>query len=406
MKNLVLIGGGHTHAITLRLFGLDPLSCVCLTLITDVLSAPYSGMLPGHIAGFYTFDECHINLADLARFAQARLIVDEVIGLDLPKKQVLCKNHSPIAFDWLSINIGSKPDNTTILGGSEYVIPAKPVPQFLAYWNQFLDLLQSPQEVFFERPFRLGIIGGGAGGVELALNMQAKLHQLLSARGLSPSHIEIHLFHRQLNLLTGYPAFIGLRFRQLLIRRGINLHLGETAQQITVFSHHDSNLFEKLIRCESGLTVICNLIFLVTNASAPSWLRESGLDTDNRGFILVDNTLQSVSHPGIFATGDIAEIVNYSRPKAGVFAVRQGKPLFENLRLIASGKTPRPFYPQKFYLALIGTGKLQALAAWGKYCIGPSFLLWCWKNWIDRQFMNQFAKLLEKDRKISDHRVD
>jgi len=393
MKNLVLIGGGHSHAITLRLLGLHPLSCVCLTLITDVVAAPYSGMLPGHIAGFYTFDECHINLADLAQFAQAHLIVDQVIGLDLPKKQVLCKNHSPIAFDWLSINIGSKPDQTTIFSGSEYVIPAKPVPQFLACWNQFVDSLQSAQRVFCDRPFRLGIIGGGAGGVELALTMQAKLHQLFSARGLSPSHIEIHLFHRQLNLLTGSPTSIGLCFRQLLIRRGINLHLGETVQEITLFSHHDSNLLEKLIRCESGLTAICNLIFLVTNASAPPWLRESGLNTDERGFILVDNTLQSVSHPGIFATGDIAEIVNYSRPKAGVFAVRQGKPLFENLRLIASGKTPRPFYPQKFYLALIGTGKLQAVAAWGIYCIGPSSLLWYWKNWIDRQFMKQFAKL-------------
>ncbi len=112
MQNLVLIGGGHSHAIALRLLGLnlglDPLSQVRIFLITDVLEAPYSGMLPGHIAGFYSHRSCHIDLSKLAKFANTDLILDRAVGLDLKNQVVTCQNHTQIRFDWLSIDIGSK----------------------------------------------------------------------------------------------------------------------------------------------------------------------------------------------------------------------------------------------------------------------------------------------------------
>jgi selenide, water dikinase len=401
MKNLVLIGGGHSHAIALRLLGLHPLPNVDLTLITDVLDTPYSGMLPGYIGGFYAFSECHIQLRHLSKFAQARLVLDRAIGLDLPNKQVICREHSPIAFDWLSIDIGSTPAMAAIPGAVEYAIPAKPIPQFLAAWNHLVASLQSDPENFGDRPLRLGIVGGGAGGVELALTMQTRLRQLFRTGGLSPDLVEIHLFHRQFNLMTGYPTSVGKCFHQLLMQRGIRLHLGETVRKIAVISEsepisdRDSQPLEKIIYCESGLTEICDDIFWVTQAIAPSWLQASGLATDDRGFILVNDTLQSISHSDIFATGDIATAIHHPRPKAGVFAVRQGKPLFENLRSISSGQSPRPFYPQKRHLALIGTGEARAVAAWGRYWFGPSSWLWFWKDWIDRRFMAQFTKLPE-----------
>jgi selenide, water dikinase len=400
MKNLVLIGGGHSHAIALRLLGLHPLPNVNLTLITDVLDTPYSGMLPGYIGGFYTFSECHIQLHHLAEFARSRLVLDRAIGLDLSNKQVICREHAPIAFDWLSIDIGSTPAMAAIPGAVEYAIPAKPVPQFLTAWNHLVASLQSDPANFSDRPLRLGIVGGGAGGVELVLTMQTRLRQLFSTGGLSPDLVEIHLFHRQLNLMTGYPTAVGKCFQQLLLlQRGIHLHLGETVRKIAAIAEsepigdRESPPLEKIIYCESGLTEICDDIFWVTHAIAPSWLQASGLATDDRGFVLVNDTLQSISHPDIFATGDIATAIHHPRPKAGVFAVRQGKPLFENLRSISSGQSPRPFYPQQRHLALIGTGEAQAVAAWGRYWFGPSAWLWFWKDWIDRRFMAQFSKL-------------
>jgi selenide, water dikinase len=396
MKNLVLIGGGHSHAIALRLFGLHPLPNVELTLITDVLDTPYSGMLPGYIGGFYQFSECHIQLRHLAQFARAKLVLDQAIGLDLPNQQVICRSQPPISFDWLSIDIGSTPAMAAIPGAAAYTIPAKPVPQFLAAWERLVASVQAQPASFGDRPLRLAIVGGGAGGVELALTMQTRLCKLFAAGGLSPDLVELHLFHRQLNLMTGFPPGVGQYFEQLLTQRGIHLHLGETVQQIAVTPESDSianpddRPLEKTICCESGDRTICDYIFWVTQATAPTWLKASGLATDDRGFILVADTLQSISHPEIFATGDIATMRHHPRPKAGVFAVRQGKPLVANLRAIAAARSPRPFYPQQHHLALIGTGEARAVAAWGKYWFGPSAWLWRWKDWIDRRFMAQF----------------
>ncbi|HAX90287.1 MAG TPA: FAD-dependent oxidoreductase [Cyanobacteria bacterium UBA11370] len=378
VKNLVLIGGGHSHAIALRLFGLNPLPGVRLTLISDVSHTPYSGMLPGHVAGFYEFDECHINLQRLTQFAQAKLYIDQAIGLDLENNNVLCANRPPIGFDLLSIDIGSTPAKESVPGAANYAIPAKPVPQFLNQWNQLLEeVIENP-----EKPISLAIVGGGAGGVELAMTMHHHLLQLLKKSTINPSKLIIHLFHRGTELLSGHNHGVSRRVHDILIQRGIQIHLGETVCEV---------LPDKIC-CNSGLKVDTNYIVWVTHASAPNWIRTSGLPTDSNGFILVNDTLQSLAHPHIFAAGDIATMVNYHRPKAGVFAVRQGKPLFENLRRLVLGKPLKPYHPQKRYLSLMGTGDGEAIASWGAFA-WQSRWLWRWKDYIDRKFMTQFSNL-------------
>lgn len=379
MKHLVLIGGGHSHAIALHLLGSHllgshPFPEVRITLITDVVDAPYSGMLPGHVGGFYTFAESHIHLQPLAQSAQAHLILDQAVGLDLQQNQVLCRHHPPVAFDWLSIDIGSTPAKQGIPGAAEYTIPAKPVPQFLAAWTQILQSFA--QKATNPRPISIGIVGGGAGGIELAFAMQAHLQ----------GHpVQIHLFHRNQHLMSSGSEAMRKRFEALLRLRGVQIYLGEAV--VAVEAESDA---QKVVVCQSGLRVACDRIFWLTQAAAPAWLQLAGLATDERGFILVNDTLQSVSHPYIFATGDIAAMVDHPRPKAGVFAVRQGKPLFKNLQRVTSGQPPQPFYPQRRYLALVGTGDGKAIALWNGLCVGPSRWLWAWKDWIDRRFMAQF----------------
>ncbi len=372
MKTLVFIGGGHSHAIALRLLGLQPLSDVRLILISDVTHAPYSGMLPGHLAGFYSFAECHIDLRSLAAFAHAEFILDVAIGLDLQTNQVLCRQHEPIDFDWLSIDIGSTPAITDIPGVQEYAITAKPVPQFLAAWQQFVQ-----QE--FTQPISLGIVGGGAGGVELALTLQVQLQRLCSGG------VTVHLFHRQSELMNSYANVVKHQFKELLIDRGIKLHLNEA-----VVAVESNGSLLKLVRCRSGLSIPCDRVIWVTQAAAPVWIRQSGLSTDEQGFILIKDTLQALIHPHIFATGDIATMSSNPRPKAGVFAVRQGHPLFVNLHRISMGQSLQSFLPQQRYLSLIGLGNQQAIATWDNLCTIPSWLLWWWKNRIDRRFMSLF----------------
>ncbi|MGB8690416.1 MAG: FAD-dependent oxidoreductase [Microcoleus sp.] len=393
-QDLVLIGGGHSHAIVLKMFGMKPIPGVRLTLIGDVLYATYSGMLPGHIAGFYGYDECHIDLRSLCEFAQCQIFVDRAIAIDFNKNRVICQNRPPVNFDLLSIDIGSTPATLSVPGAAQYAIPAKPVPEFLANWNQLIA--STPN--YPEKPLRIAIVGGGAGGVELALNMQSRLLSEVrenKSEKLANLLSEIHLFHSGAELMPAHNQRVRRRLKKILINRGIKLHLMEKVsaiekqEMIEIASDSQFPIPNSQISCESGLKLEFDRIFWVTQASAANWIKESGLATDSNGFIQVNDYLQSVSHPHVFAAGDICTMVNYPRPKAGVFAVRQGKPLFENLQQFLLAKPLKPFAPQEQYLGLIGTGNKRAIASRGNF-MWESPLLWYWKDWIDRQFMQNF----------------
>jgi len=367
--NLVLIGGGHSHAIVLRKWAKRTLRNVRLQLLSDVKQTPYSGMLPAHVAGLYSYQQTHIDLPHIAQFAQAEFQRDRAIGLDVERKQVLCRKQPPLPFDYLSIDIGSTPATIAVPGAKEYAVPAKPVPIFLQHWYQFLEQVATTPN----QPRTLTIVGGGAGGVELAFNMQQRLQAISDC-------VTIHLFQRGTELLPQYGKWLRRYVYQLLVKRGINLHVAETVNEV---------LPNKII-CESGLRLETDIVFWVTQPSAPDWIQKSGLATDDQGFILVNHYLQSVSHPFIFAAGDIATIQNDPRPKAGVFAVRQGQPLFENLQRMLLDKPLKPYYPQRHYLSLIGTGDKNAIAHWGGLGL-HSRLLWRLKDRIDRKFMEQFT---------------
>ncbi|MGD1701687.1 selenide, water dikinase SelD [Dapis sp. BLCC M229] len=432
--DLVLIGGGHSHAIAIRKFAMNPIPGVRLTLITDVYHTPYSGMLPGYVAGLYNFDQCHIDLRPLAKFAGARIFVDRAIGLDLEKNQVLCANRPPVNFDLLSIDIGSTPASLTVPGATEYAIAVKPISKFINYWHQITTMVsESPTQ-----KMRLGIVGGGAGGVELAFAVESHLHQIYRNAKQPTDNLELHLFQRGTRLLPDRHRWVGKEVEKILKSRGVVLHLEENVREVAAHSDfatdvldtdfatdtrmnygkvpttsdsdfnthagmnetsHSSYSTLKIIRCDSGLEIECDILFWVTQASATPWLQQAGLATDARGFILVNEKLQSISHPQVFAAGDVATMVNHSRPKAGVFAVRQGKPLFENLQRALLGKPLKSFIPQKKFLILIGTGDERAIASRGRIGFGPHQLLWRWKDRIDQKFMDKFSNLTMEGKK-------
>jgi pyridine nucleotide-disulfide oxidoreductase family protein len=361
----------------LRFLGIYPLLGVNLILITPNKYTAYSGMLPGHIAGFYKYTECHIDLENLCRFANAKLYFDQVIGLDLKNNKVLCANQSPIDFDILSIDIGSTPEKLSVSGAAEHTITAKPVAKFLEQWNKLRENIV----INSQKRLSVGIVGGGAGGVELALSIQAGL------QNLGIDHLQIHLWQRSGELMPNHHLSVRVIMEKVLVNKGVKLHLGETVYEVA--PNH-----EKLeIKCESGLGVKCDQVFWVTQAAAANWVKNSGIGTDKQGFILVNDHLQSITHSHIFAAGDIATMINYHLPKAGVFAVRQGKPLYENLCRMILGKPLKSYQPQKAYLSLISTGDGQALANRGNFTLPPHHLLWYWKDCIDRRFMEQFRNL-------------
>lgn len=379
VKDLVLIGGGHSHVAVLKSFGMKPIPGVRLTLIARDVNTPYSGMLPGYVAGHYEFDEAHIDLRPLCQFASARLFHDSAVRIDTKNKQIICASRPPVSYDLLSVNIGSRPEISSVPGASEFATPVKPINRFVDRWHQMLErVLQQ------SGPHRIAVVGSGAAGVEILLAIQFRLQQALLDKHRQTEQLELHLISKSAQILPTFPAGVGRRFQKILDHRGIHAHLGTEAAKVS----------NGRLALSNGETIELDEILWVTGASAPEWLKESGLDVDEQGFIRANDELQSTSHADIFAAGDIVNVVNHPRPKAGVFAVRQGKPLTENLRRALLNKPLNPFKPQKTLLALISTGDKYAIASKGGIHFEGA-RLWRWKDWIDRRFMQKFSDLPE-----------
>ncbi|MBT4488520.1 MAG: selenide, water dikinase SelD [Rhodospirillaceae bacterium] len=379
VKDLVLVGGGHSHVIVLKKFAMNPLPGVRLTVIARDVHTPYSGMLPGYVAGHYDFDEVHIDLRPLCQFAGARLYNDTAVKIDTQAKRVICHGRPAVPYDVLSINIGSTPSFNDIAGAADYTTPVKPINNFIDRWDSLVArVLNSPGQ------HRIGVVGAGAGGMELLLAAQHRLGNLLAERGQSADGLEFHLISRSDRILPDFGQAVGRRFERRLRARGVHVHDHAEATEVA----------PGRLSVTGGKTIALDEILWVTAASAPSWLADSGLDVDDAGFIQVRDTLQSTSHDDIFAAGDIAAVVNHPRPKAGVFAVRQGPPLNDNLRRVLLSQPARPFSPQENFLVLITTGDKNAVAAkWGWTAEGR--WVWRWKDWIDRRFMRKFNELPE-----------
>ncbi|XPM59963.1 MAG: FAD-dependent oxidoreductase [Leptolyngbya sp. IPPAS B-1204] len=228
VKDLVLIGGGHSHAIALKQWGMQLLAGVRVTLISDVSHTPYSGMLPAYVAGLYDYDDCHIDLRPLSQFAKTNLILDRAVGLDLQQNRILLANHPPIGFDLLSLDLGSTPATSTVPGAADHAIPVKPISQFLTYWDQLVaELTNHPGRL------RVAVVGGGAGGVELTLAVQARLAQLYCDLGQSTDLLDMHLLHRGGRLVPERSTWVGERLGQILQQRGVSIHLNETVVAIS-----------------------------------------------------------------------------------------------------------------------------------------------------------------------------
>ena len=381
IKDLVLVGGGHSHLSVLKYFAMNPVPGLRLTLITRDLHTPYSGMLPGYIAGHYHYDEAHIDLRPLAQFAQARIYHAEVNDIDLENNNIICAGRPPIHFDIVSINIGSRPGTLHIPGADSYSIPVKPIDRFLDQWALLSDRI-----IRSEHDFHLAVVGGGAGGVEMALATQYRIEHLLKVQGRSNELLHIDLYCGSDGILPTHNKQVQKRFRRILEQRDIRVHYNTRVEEVQ----------ENYLLTNDGERRRADAALWVTNASAPAWLAKTGLDIDALGFISVNASLQSTSHENVFAAGDIASVVNHPRPKSGVFAVRQGPPLARNLARAIQNRPIKAFNPQKSFLGLISTGDKYAIASRSNWSLEGAWL-WKVKDWIDRRFMDNFNVLPEME---------
>jgi pyridine nucleotide-disulfide oxidoreductase family protein len=360
MKQLLLLGAGHAHAQVLKAWAAAPLPGVQLTVISPSALAPYSGMVPGWLAGTYRFEEICIDFATLSRAAGAQLRIDEVVAIDASTRSVHLASGARCGWDWLSLNVGSTLVPPSGLAAT--VLALRPLGRLHSAWAALLQ-----QQAGQTAPLRITTVGGGAAGVESLLAALARL------RAQQPGRVVTGRLFTSSALLPGLAPGAVREAHQALRRAGVAVHTE------TPFDPAQASAGE--------------ILLWATGAQPHAWQRGSGMATRSGGFFEVDAHLQSTSHPGVFAVGDCAHF-HPPLPKAGVYAVRMGPVLTHNLRAAITGSPWARYTPQHRTLALLATADGRAIAARGRLSLhGPRLGRWAWrwKDHIDRGFLARFA---------------
>jgi pyridine nucleotide-disulfide oxidoreductase family protein len=365
MKHLVLLGGGHAHLHVLKALGAQTMASAHVTLVSPFPRQMYSGMVPGLVAGHYGLDDVSVALAPLAAAAKVEFLETSATAIDANAKTVALLSGDTLAYDVLSLDTGPVMSRDAIPGARQHALFVRPIEHFNRLWTALFDLAQT-------RALDVVVVGGGAAGVELVMALH---HRLCTVEKTGA----------RLSLVTGgtapmpsHSVKVQARVKQALRRR-----------QITVFEDTCWEVREGALLLGSGARLACDAPVMALGSSAPTWLANSGLALDEAGFIATGNTLQSTSHPDVFAAGDVASRTDVSRPRSGVYAVRAGPPLEANLRLHIGGGALLPYQPQPRSLNLLACGDRSAIASWGDWSIQGGWV-WRWKDKIDREFVGRY----------------
>jgi pyridine nucleotide-disulfide oxidoreductase family protein len=341
VKRILLIGAGHGHLAVLRSLAQKPLYGARITLVSPYARQVYSGMLPGILAGHYRRAEAEIDIVALAERGYVEFEQGSVEQLDAERRVALLKGGRSHRYDFASLNAGSLVDAS--LAGAEHALAVKPFDEFLAR----LRIAE-----------RVAVVGAGAAGAELAMALRHRgaLVTLYSEKPVLGPRVVRQLRRRKVDYRSGMPV--------TAIEPGPVVIAGAARQDF-------------------------DLVLLATGATPLPWLAQSGLATDERGFVLVHSTLQSVSHPEVFALGDCATLRDAPHPKSGLYAVRHGEALIDNFRLLLAGTPLDPYVPQKKALVLLSCGARYAIAERGAWSAQGRWVWW-WKNRIDRRWIASF----------------
>ena len=332
------------------------------TLLTPHSALRYSGTVPGWIAGQYDRDFGLVDLAGLAERAGVRLILDHCVAINPDARCVTIGSGESLDFDVASIDTGGVGRAASVLGADPRLLDIRPIDSFVT------RLEVAPKAA------RIAVVGGGAGGVELAFALNNRA-------GLQADEV-IFVTGKQ-GLLPDFSQGVAGAVAKELARQNITM-IAEDA------------------RIESGNLMVgdhplepVDAIIAALGSAAPSWPGEGGLTCDRRGFIAVDQHQRSISHPHIFAAGDVAARQDRTVPHSGVHAVHAGPVIAANLRAAMRGEAASERYiPRPASLYLLSTGRGEAIATYGPLAAKGRWAARL-KHWIDNRWLAKYAALVQ-----------
>lgn len=361
-QKLVLIGAGHANIQVLHGLAQVDRSLFDLVLISDVLNAPYSGMLPSYLVGDFEYSELHFDLKKICDRLGFQFIFDRVKTIDSHARMIKLASGSQVSYDLAAINVGIQPQSIH-LSEDKSVLLVKPISKLIEKWKTLDQLIDHSI---------ISVVGGGAGAFEIAV---------ACSRRFKKKSIKVQLVTGDQGLLPSLNIKVQGLARKALKKMEIQLIEGSRVQE------H----LEGALRLQNGKVIPTTVCLVATSAKAPEWFKVSGLPISAQGFVKVQGDLLVEGHQTLFAAGDCCEFMNQSLPKAGVFAVRQGPILLENIKSLLQGQIKLQTYePQKDFLTILISGPRTAIASKGAWAF-EGRLAWVLKNWIDRKFMKRFG---------------
>ncbi|MBB5270612.1 FAD-dependent oxidoreductase [Quisquiliibacterium transsilvanicum] len=399
MKRVLLLGGGHAHLVAGPLLAAAVQGRASLALVASSPRLLYSGMMPGWLAGQYSFDECSIDLAEICARHGIEWIRDRIVDIDFVSGHAIGERGSH-RFDLASVNVGSENDPGHIdddvgAGGGLAVFGAKPFAEFVERWNAWRGACSARPG-----PRTLMVAGGGAAAVEIAF---ALAHLAGTDNALRGSRVTLATASGELlpgmSRVAARIALSSLAARGVEVRSGLR-YCGAGAGAV---------------RFEDGTSVLADLVVVATGARSADWLvraaQRDAVALAPHGGLAVRSDLRSTSHSSVFAAGDCAGFVDRTMPRSGVHALRQGPVLAANLaRALESGSSGgavasagagdaadtgpgqaplQRYVPRRWTLALLNRCDGSAIGAWGPLGFAGDWA-WRWKDGIDRRFMARF----------------
>lgn len=376
-KRLVLVGGGHAHLSVLRALAKSRPTGLDVVLITPSKYQNYSGMLPGWVAGHYTQAQCRVDLEPLVQAAGVRLVLDQIVGMDAARRCVGFAHGPHVEYDLLSLDVGSETDTSWLETLGDKLLTMKPLDHFFASWPRVLEAAKA------KKSYKLVVVGGGAAGVEMALAAK----QAFTSAGVDG---QVDLVASESGLLPGHAKGVQARVQRFAEHVGLVLHFARGVGS------------EDGVLLADGQLLPADQVIAATGARPAVWVGLSKLGLDEHGYILVDKYHRSVSHPNVFAAGDVCARLDAVMSRSGVHAVHAGPILAENLMAIVNGGPLRPYSPKRRSLYLLSCGPRYAVASWGRWSAEGQWV-WRWKDWIDRGFIRRFS---ENPTKLASHLME